>query len=199
MRRATANKVVVTLLLPLAGLVAWYYPLVESAVKPPLARSGIAKALDPDQTPANNTLAYPQLGIESPIVLLPQTSPLNTSDWESLRTALRQGIGISYEGESFEDSRLVFATGHSSDTYPHKYASVFASLNQAQGNDVITLVIDNKKHDFKVIESKIINPTHVNEFKALEPAEGSPKRLVMVTCWPVLTTKNRMVVVAEEI
>ncbi len=192
------RKLALTLFVPLVGVLVWYYPLVESAVKPSLVRSGIARAVTTPHVPANNTFSYPALGISSPIVVLPQSSPLKTNDWQSFRAALRQGIGVSYDTDSFDSARLVFATGHSSDTYPHSYASIFASLNQAKPGDEVTLVVDNNKHTYRVVDSKVINPGDTAAFKALEPINGEPNRLVLVTCWPVLTTANRRVVIAEQ-
>lgn len=190
---------ILAVVLPLLGVALWYYPLMVSVAKPTLARVGITQVMNSfnPQAQVNNSFSYPSLGIQAPLKVSANTSPLKATDWETIRVALRSGVSVAYEAASFEHAPLVFVTGHSSDTYPHTYASVFAGLNRATNGDDVSLVIDDKKYSYKVIEKKVVNPNDLDSFRSLEPTDTTKQRIALVTCWPVLTTKNRMVVVAE--
>ncbi len=175
----------------------WYYPLLSGLLKPSVIVP-IAQAIREDKTPTNNTLFYPNLGITSPLIVSKETSPLKYQDWNTIRQALRNGVNLAFTEESFDNSNFAFVTGHSSDTYPHKHASIFAGLGQAKVDDEILLNIDETIYVFKVVETKVLNPTDIKDFEELQKNESGKKRIALVTCWPVLTTKNRLVIMAEE-
>ncbi|MBI2590118.1 sortase [Candidatus Berkelbacteria bacterium] len=178
-------------------LLFWYAPLIFSLTQPTLIEAGVlGKRIA--EAPVADTFRYENLGIEVPIEKAAWTSPLNTKDWRKIRSALERGVSLAYEGEFLESVTLAFITGHSSDVYPHRYSSVFASLGQAQRDDNFTLWLNQNPYQFKVTGVKIISPQDVEEFQALNPGEKSDiQRVALVTCWPVLTTRSRLVVIGE--
>lgn len=88
-----------------------------------------------------------------------------------------------------------FIFGHSSN-YPWikwEYNDVFALLDNLDYGDEIIVYYNQKKFVYTVNEKQVVRPGNV---KVLERDE-SKKELSLMTCWPVGTTLNRMIVFAE--
>jgi LPXTG-site transpeptidase (sortase) family protein len=194
-------------------LLLWQTPLIISLLKP--TYNSIADyfnrshAHSSAQTSTSNTLAvkasdsahkfnYPNLGISAPFILTDNTNPLSYSDWNKIRATLKQGLNVSYNGESYDDARLIYVIGHSSDYDAfNPFATVFASLGQAKTGDTFTVSFGDKQFTYSVVEKKTLKPTDEQGFKGLASNDDHIQRVVLVTCWPVLTTWNRLVVVGE--
>ncbi len=172
----------------------WYSSLLINITKPTAIRLSATREV---KNISNNTLKYPSVGISAPITISPGTSPLVQADWNKIRQALKNGVSVSFTDSDFDNSPLVFITGHSSDTYPHTYSSIFAGLGQTHIGDQIMLNINNKVNNFIVIDKKVIEPTDTKSFNQIKSSDPTVQRIALVTCWPVLTTRSRLVVVAE--
>ena len=188
--------------LPLVIIGLWFLPLWLNLAKPTLNQTPVVQQVfGPPKGvagPKKDFFDFNRLAIHAPMSIMPETSPLNANDWSKLREALHKGVGLSFTQDDFESAPLVFVTGHSSDVNPHQYGSVFAGLNQSHTDDTFTLHIHGKEYKYKVVEKQILNPLNKDAF--LKLGEGHEKqRVVLVTCWPVLTTKNRLVVVGERV
>ena len=180
------------------GLFAiWHSSLLVSLLRPTLIRQGIVANSPTDQT-QDNQLTYESLGIHAPLSIDAKTSPLIQSDWATIRLALLHGVSLSYQGEKFDTASMAFITGHSSDTTRHSYDSVFASLGQASIGDMFSVNVDHQQYKFQVISKQQIAPSNADAFLALAPTDLS-QRIALVTCWPPLTTKMRMVVVGKRL
>jgi len=84
--------------------------------------------------------------------------------------------------------------GHSSD-YPWsdgRYKNIFALLDKLVNGDPITLYFGSQKLTYTVIESKIVKPTEVSVL-----AKTDRPVLTLVTCYPVGTSRNRLIIRAE--
>lgn len=176
------------------GLI-WYWPLISTLLRPSLISYAPAKA---QETKLDNHIYYPSLGIVSPIKISPETSPLKYKDWSEIRASLFDGVSLAFIEKNFAESNFNFITGHSSDIYPHKYAAIFASLGQAVNGDEITIKIEGVEQRYKVVDKKILDPRNIKAFNELRSLRANIKRIVLVTCWPLLTTKNRMVIIADQ-
>ena len=181
-----------------AGLYAvWYWPLTISLIKPTALRIIAPKAQAENINLENNTLSYPRLGITAPVDVYPNSSPLDVRDWSSISTSLKRGVSLNFTNSSFSDSNFSFITGHSSDTYPHKYSTVFAALGQAKEGDIIYLKINNILNTFTVKSKDTLNPNNNSSFKSLQNnTPSNTHEIALVTCWPPPTTINRLVVIA---
>ncbi len=193
-------RLAVACVLPVFVLALLQYPVWVSLLRPKITH--VLPKLGPTVHPlkevqVDNVFVYPSLSIQAHLIELPQTSPLVTQSWAAIRGALRQGVSLSYEGETFDAASLAFITGHSSDTYPHAYASIFAGLGQGHIGDIFSFRRQGKSYTYKVIDKKVISPQDTQSFLNLAPPANKPHRLALVTCWPVLTTKNRMMIVGE--
>lgn len=77
---------------------------------------------------------------------------------------------------------------------PGEYKNVFEKLNNLENEDQIILKNRNQEIKYKVIKKEVVSPTRI---EVADPTEKS--QLTLITCWPVGSTKNRLVVVAEQI
>lgn len=180
-------------------LLWWYADLLINLTRPSLIRMSILPQGPSQELIQPDTFSYPTLGITAPITDSPNTSPLISTDWRIIGKALRSGVSLSYDNNDFSAARLVFITGHSSDTIRHPYASIFAGLGQSRIGDTFLF----RRHDdqlrYRVIGREIIDPANLEAFRLLEPDLESPPRAVLVTCWPPLTTLHRLVLIGERV
>lgn len=183
-------------------MIAWNWRLFFSISKPVIATviPSIKVKVADEYGPTDNLVVYPRLAIKAPLTESAETSPLRNQDWSILKTNLRKGVSLAYENGDFNTATFAYVTGHSSDTVTNQYASIFAGLGQTKIGDKVSLVRNGQVSTYAVISSQIINPYDVENFKEshLHP-DSKIQAIALVTCWPPLTTKNRLVVVAEKI
>jgi len=87
----------------------------------------------------------------------------------------------------------VVIVGHSSD-YPWSqglYKNVFALLDKLSVGDQIVLAYNTKQWLYKVDQVKIVRPTDLTVLN-----RSSDPKLTLITCYPVGTTKSRLVITA---
>ena len=68
---------------------------------------------------------------------------------------------------------------------------MFALLDNVVFGDEIIAYYDQKKYVYKVTQKKVIRP---GDTSVLQKVEGK-KQISLMTCWPVGTTLNRMIVI----
>lgn len=109
---------------------------------------------------------------------------------------LRKGV-VRYPGTARPgEAGNVFIFGHSSN-YPWVksiYNDVFALLDELQTGDEITVYYFQKKYTYIVTDRATVKPGDV---KALEARDPTKKELTLMTCWPVGTTLERILIFAE--
>lgn len=143
---------------------------------------------------------YPRLDISAPLSSSASTSPLQSKDWDSIRFALEKGVSLNFTASEFPAAKLAFVTGHSSDRYPHPYSAVFAGLGQSKEGDEFSLTTGGSMWTYRVISKQIVDPRNMLAFSEQALAGNSVKpRVALVTCWPLLTSLNRLMVVGERI
>lgn len=176
-------------------IAVWQGALFMSLLRPAFVATGLIA--EPERTHVGFT--YSTLGIQAPLVVAAQTSPLETASWAEIRRALTEGVSLAFDAATLAEARLAFVTGHSSDTYPHAYSTVFAPLGQARLGDSFVLGVDDKEYQYRVIERHVLSPFVTDQFLALAPDDDDQARVALVTCWPPLTTTQRLVVVGERV
>ncbi len=148
-------------------------------------------------SPYENRIIIPRIGENIPLV------NVTIDKWASFETMhevfmeeLRKGV-VRYPGTAEPGSEWnVFIFGHSSN-YPwvkSQYNSVFALLDQLQEGDDIIIYYFQKKYVYKVKEHVVVKPWDV---KTLEARDRTKKELSLMTCWPIGTTLERMIIFAE--
>ena len=73
------------------------------------------------------------------------------------------------------------------------YNEVFSNLNFLEEWDEIIIYYNQKKFKYIVKEKRVIKPGDVSVLKK----NISKKELSIMTCWPIWTTLNRLVVTGE--
>ena len=71
---------------------------------------------------------------------------------------------------------------------------IFALLDKLDPGDEIIVYYQQKKFVYKVTEKKVVRPGDV---KALSERDPHKKELSLMTCWPIGTTYNRLLVFTE--
>lgn len=86
-----------------------------------------------------------------------------------------------------------FIFGHSSNAIwaEGDYNDVFARLDDVVYNDEVIVYYGQKKHTYKIRKKKVVHPWAVWIIKD-KPGES---QITIMTCWPVWTTKNRLIIV----
>lgn len=186
------------LILAVIGGGIWYRQLIISVAKPVVVAATTSNDATPSTDPVpDNTFVYPTLGITTPLTVLTNTDPFDSTDWNAFTDALNKGVGVSTTASTVDEAHTLYIVGHSSTVRQTQYSFVFAGLGQANADDTFSFAANGKTYTYKVVDKKVLNPTDVDAFLALETPTDAPKQAILVTCWPVFTTKNRMVVVGE--
>lgn len=145
------------------------------------------KSPQPERGPL---LTIPAIGTEAPIVFEP-----SFAEWK-VQVALRSGV-VHYGTTAMpgENGKVVIL-GHSSGQAwaPGDYKFVFMMLDKLQKGDVIYVDYNGTRYTYKVTGSVVVNP---NDISQIQPT-GKPT-LSLVTCTPVGTDLNRLIVHAEQI
>jgi sortase A len=152
--------------------------------------AGVTNSNPDNQSEGKMTLEIPDLKITAPIVL-----NVDGNNKESYMKALEGGIahmkGTALPGNS--GNGVIF--GHSSyyEDQPGNYKSIFATLNNLSIGDPITVEKQGGNLNFIVFNKQIVDPDDVNVVNQ----NYSKKELTLITCWPINTTKQRLIVSAE--
>lgn len=139
---------------------------------------------------APSELAIPLLGVTAPIIFEPS---VRESD---IQGSLKKGV-IHYANTAYPGQKgNVVIFGHSSGALwtTGDYKFIFTRLNALKTDDFITVSYKGVRYTYKVTDSKVIPPT---DFSVVQPT--STPQLTLITCTPVGTNKNRLVVYAHQI
>lgn len=153
------------------------------------------EAIDPTvtgQVSADPRLIIPKLNVDVPV-----SFGIPLSD---VMSAMNHGVAhyriagaSAYPGEI---GNLVI-TGHSAgDVYssnPYKY--IFSGLERLEDGDLIYVNYNSVRYTYRVIKKEVVDPTNV---AALVVNTDKPL-LTLVTCTPLGTSRNRLLVTAEQI
>ncbi len=150
--------------------------------------------------PPDTRIIIPKIAKNIPIITVPESS-LRAENWDQLEKDIQDGLRdgvVHYPGtaEPGEEGN-VFITGHSS-YYPWdsgRYKDVFASLHDLEVGDHYFIYNNGKKYEYVIRERKIVKP---NDTSVLQQPEGQ-KISTLMTCTPVGTTLNRLILKAEQI
>jgi LPXTG-site transpeptidase (sortase) family protein len=111
---------------------------------------------------------------------------------KSLLEGVAHAKGSSLPG--LNGSTYIFA--HSADSFWNvgRYNAVFYLLKELKPGDEIIIVFQGKRFNYKVTETKIVDPSEVSY---LEAKIGQGEQLILQTCWPPGTTFKRLLVFAK--
>jgi len=112
---------------------------------------------------------------------------------KSLEDGVAQLKGTALPGD--KGNTVIF--GHSSyyQDRPGNYKSIFAKNDDLKVGDEISIKSNLRKISYEIVSKEVVDPEDVD----VVTQDMSKKRLTLITCWPVYSTKQRLVIVAREI
>ena len=150
-----------------------------------------------DLAPYENRIIIPRIGENIPLVnvTIDRGANFETMHEVFMEELKKWVVRYPWTAEPGQEGN-VFIFWHSSN-YPwvkSQYNSVFALLDKLEIGDEIIIYYFQKKYVYTVKEQAIVKPGDV---KTLESRDHSKKELSLMTCWPVGTTLERIIVFAE--
>lgn len=138
---------------------------------------------------SDNHILIPSISVDAPITWMVQNTPEETS--EALENGTIQLLGTATPGVVGN----VFITGHSSNYAwaPGRYKSVFALLDKLSIGDNIYLKYQDKVYIYKTYDQLIIKPSDTSVLD-----QGDKSILTLMTCSPVGTSLNRLIIKANQ-
>lgn len=124
-------------------------------------------------------------------------SNVNTSDEKSYLDALKHGVAHA-EGTAFPgEGGHIFLFAHSTDYFWNvgTYNAIFYLLYKVEKGDEIDMFYRNQRYVYRVIDSKIVDPTQVEYLTR----KSNKEFLTLQTCWPPGTTLKRLLVFAVRV
>lgn len=122
------------------------------------------------------------------------------SDYNSQMAAMVKGVAhFSIPGASSVPGQIgnTVLSGHSSNDLldPGDYKFIFAQLDKLQVGDTIYANYESKRYTYTVTKKEVVKPTEVNKliYKTDKPM------LTLITCTPLGTALNRLLVTAEQV
>ena len=143
----------------------------------------------PSTEPSVSNIALPKIGIQAPIVW-----NVTSND---VPAELRDGVVHIAGTASPGTPGNIFITGHSSDYWwtPGGYKSIFALLDKMEAGDEISITHKGFSYKYQVYNKAKVSRDDVSQFVTTDKKES----LTLMTCWPVGTNWQRLIVQAEHI
>ena len=152
--------------------------------------------LDPTVTltkvSAENKLIIPKLNVDVPIEF--------GVGLDGVMKAMNQGV-VHYRisGASAFPGEIgnFVITGHSAgDIYSNnQYKFIFSGLERLEAGDIIYVHYNETRYTYKMVKNEVIEPSEVSKLVY----ETDKPILTLVTCWPLGTSRYRLLVTAEQI
>lgn len=150
-----------------------------------------SQVLSPKDT--NFSIIIPKIGASERV--FENVDPSNEKEYgDTLLKGVAHARGSSFPG--YGGNTYIFA--HSADSFWNvgRYNAVFYLLKELQPGDDIVVFFQNKRHNYRVTETKIVDATDLSYLTA---DIGTGETLTLQTCWPPGTTWKRMLVFAKPI
>ncbi len=137
----------------------------------------------------NGFIVIEKIDVKAPIIWDVLNTPVETES--NLKNGIIHLQGTAKPGEKGN----IFLTGHSSDYFwsTSAYKEAFVLLDKLVVGDKIYINFNDVIYGYNVVEKKTVNP---NDISVLN--QGDEKILSLMTCTPVGTALNRLIVIAEE-
>lgn len=148
-------------------------------------------------TPYENRIVIPKIGKNIPLIDIKQqkvewVGELNDIFMKELENGVIRYPGSAKPGETGNS----FIFGHSSN-FPWldgDYNDIFALLDHVVYWDEVVVYYGQEKHTYKISTKNVIRPWDVS---ILKNDDEDRSKLTLMTCWPIGTTLNRLVLTGE--
>lgn len=148
-------------------------------------------------TPYENRIVIPKIGKNIPLLDITQEKVGGVDELNDIfMKELENGV-IRYPGSAKpgnEGNSFIF--GHSSN-FPWmggEFNDVFALLDKVVFDDEIIVYYGQEKYTYKISKKNVIRPGDVS---VLKNDNKDRKQITLMTCWPIGTTLNRLVLTGE--
>lgn len=153
-------------------------------------------SLDIEITPYENRVIIPKIGKNIPLVDIKNRNvgweeELNDIFMKELENGIIRYPGSAKPGE--DGTSFIF--GHSSN-FPWikwDYNDVFALLDNVEFEDEVIVYYGQEKYVYKIREKRVITPGDVSVLER----NKNKSEITLMTCWPIGTTLNRLIVTWE--
>ena len=146
--------------------------------------------------PYENRIVIPKIGKNVPLIDIKEKKVESKNKLDNIFMKELEDWVVRYpwSAKPWENGNT-FIFGHSSNYpwVPWNYNDVFARLGQLKVWDVIFSYYGQKKYKYKVVSKKVVKPTDVWVLKN----DKTKKELTLMTCWPVWTDLNRLIIKTE--
>jgi LPXTG-site transpeptidase (sortase) family protein len=152
--------------------------------------------LDINITPYSNRVIIPKIWKNIPLLDIKNRNISWENELNNIFEKELENWIIRYPGSAKpwqEGTSFIF--GHSSN-FPWikgDFNDVFATLDNVSYWDEIIVYYGQKKYTYKVREKKVIKPWDVSVLER----DKKKSEITLMTCWPVWTTLNRLIVTWE--
>ena len=149
-------------------------------------------------TPYENRIVIPTIGKNIPLIDIQQKKVEWVDELNDIfMKELENGV-IRYPGSAKPgDAGNSFIFGHSSN-FPWmqwEYNDVFSLLDKVSYDDEIVVYYGQEKHIYKIRTKNVISPGDVSVLQ--NEVSDDRSKLTLMTCWPIGTTLNRLVLTWE--
>lgn len=146
--------------------------------------------------PSDNRLYIPSLNKNVPLITVPHNKNWNQLE-NNIQSGLRDGVVVHpVSREPFKNGNF-FITGHSS-YYAWddgRFKDVFALLHEMNTNEIVELFWEGKKYTYLIKAKQVVPPTATQILR--QPSDA--KLITLMTCTPIGTNKDRLVLIGEQI
>ena len=135
-------------------------------------------------------LVIPKINVDAPILWnIPLQDSLN---------GLQEGVVQASQSEMPGEIGRTFIIGHSSGYWwnNNPWTKVFALLDKAKTGDYVFLQKDSKIYGYQITNQEVVTPRDV---QVVRDDQLEHNQLVLMTCTPVGTTLNRLIIYAEPV
>lgn len=138
----------------------------------------------------DNSIYIASIDVRAPIIWnVPLAEALN---------GLQRGVVHARESYLPGEAGRTFIVGHSSGYWwlKNPWTKVFALLDHVNDGDLVFLKMNGKTYAYQVTHSEIVSPKEVN---VIRDEQLNHNQLALMTCTPVGTSLNRLVLYAEPV
>jgi len=149
-------------------------------------------------TPYENRIIIPTIGKNIPLIDIQQkkvagVEQLNDIFMKELENGVIRYPGSAKPGE--EGNSFIFWHSSNFPWLDGDYNDVFALLDKVTFDDEVVVYYGQEKHTYKIRTKNVISPGDVSVLQ--KEVAGDRSKLTLMTCWPIGTTLNRLVLTWE--
>ncbi len=166
------------------------------SIKSMIAKSNSRINLNIDIVPYENRLIIPKLGKNIPLMDVKDSKASSENELNDIFMKELEGWVVRYPW-SAQPWKIwnSFIFWHSSNFpwIPWKYNDVFSTLWNLKENDEVIAYYGQKQYTYVIKEKKVISPRDIDILKR----DKWKAEITLMTCWPLGTTLNRLILVWE--